>query len=123
MTEPKAVLPSFDGLEVVAFESRHAAEMATLISKFGGVPRVAPALREVPLAENVAAFRFGEALFARRLDAVIFLTGVGTRRLVEVLETRYSREMIIAAFEQSHGRRPWAQTRKGPARVTRADYD
>ncbi len=100
MTEPKAVLPSFDGLEVVAFESRHAAEMATLISKFGGVPRVAPALREVPLAENVAAFRFGEALFARRLDAVIFLTGVGTRRLVEVLETRYSREMIIAALSR-----------------------
>ena len=96
MTEPS--IPNLEGLEVVAFESRRAPEMAALISRLGGVPRIAPALREVPLEENEAAFAFGEALFAGRLDAVIFMTGVGARRLIEVLETRHAREKIVQAL-------------------------
>ncbi len=100
MTGTLAAQANFGGLEVVAFESRHAQEMASLITRFGGVPRVAPALREVPLEENAAALAFGAALFAGKLDAVIFMTGVGTRRLVEVLETRHPREEIVKALER-----------------------
>jgi len=100
MTEAIADRASFDGMEVVAFEGRHAAEMASLISKFGGVPRGAPALRETPLEENAAAFAFGEALFAPRLDAVIFMTGVGTRRLMAVLEIRYPQEKVVQALSK-----------------------
>ncbi len=85
----------FGGLEVVTFESRRAQEMATLISRYGGVPMVAPAMREVPREENSAAFAFAEKLLAGKLDAIIFMTGVGTRRLIDVLETRYSRETVI----------------------------
>jgi uroporphyrinogen decarboxylase len=98
MTETTAASANFEGLSVVTFESRRGREMATLISRFGGVPRVAPALREVPLEENVAAFEFGEALLAGRIDAIVFMTGVGTRRLFEVLETRHSRESIVDAL-------------------------
>ena len=98
VTEPTAIPGSFEGLEVVAFESRLAAEMATLITKFGGVPRVAPAMRETPLEENAPAFVFGEALLAHRLDALICMTGVGTRRLIEVLEKRFPREAILEAL-------------------------
>jgi uroporphyrinogen decarboxylase len=100
MTEAKQDRASFDGMEVAAFESRHAAEMATLISTFGGVPRVAPALRETPLEENAAAFNFGMELLARRLDAVIFMTGVGTRRLMALLETQYPRDKIVEALSE-----------------------
>ncbi|MGD0227217.1 MAG: uroporphyrinogen decarboxylase [Terriglobia bacterium] len=89
---------NFEGLEVVAFESRLAREMAVLIARFGGVPRVAPALQEAPLAENAAALEFGAELFAGRLDAVIFMTGVGTRRLFDVMETRYDREKVVQAL-------------------------
>lgn len=89
---------TFDGLEVVAFESRLSKEMATLISRLGGVPRVAPSMREAPLDENPAAFVFAEKLFAGQLDAVIFMTGVGARALVEALETRYPREKIVSAL-------------------------
>ena len=85
-------------MEVVTFESRRAPEMAALITRFGGIPRVAPALREAPLEENAAALAFGTALFAGRLDAVIFMTGVGTRRLIEVLETRHARDKIVQAL-------------------------
>ena len=98
MTETTPASTNFDGLEVVAFESRRAPEMAALIARFGGVPRVAPALREAPLEEDAAALAFGTALFAGRLDAVIFMTGVGTRRLLEVLETRHARDKIVQAL-------------------------
>ena len=98
MTGTSATGANFGGLEVVAFESRLAKEMAALINKYGGVPRVAPALQEAPLAENAAALEFGEVLLAGCLDAVIFMTGVGTRRLFDVLETRYDREKILQAL-------------------------
>jgi len=98
MTETSASSGNFEGLEVVAFESRHAREMAALISRFGGIPRVAPALREAPLEEDAAALAFGADLFAGQLDAVIFMTGVGTRRLFEALETRHSQEKIVQAL-------------------------
>ncbi len=98
MTETTPASTNFDGLEVVAFESRRAPEMAALIARFGGVPRVAPALREAPLEEDAGALAFGTALFAGRLNAVVFMTGVGTRRLLEVLETRHARDKIVQAL-------------------------
>ncbi len=82
MTETAATRANFEGLNVVAFESRRGREMAALITRFGGVPQVAAALREVALEENAAAFAFGETLFAGHLDAVIFMTGVGGQAVV-----------------------------------------
>jgi uroporphyrinogen decarboxylase len=100
MTDTAGARATFEGLEVVAFESRHAPEMAALIARCGGVPRVAPALREAPLEEDAAALALGTELFAGRLHAVIFMTGVGTRRLFEVLETRYAQEKIVQALTE-----------------------
>ncbi len=88
-------------MTVAAFESRRAGEMAALITNFGGVPLVAPSVREVPLKANPAAFDFAERLFAGKIDAVICLTGVGTRTLLEVLQTRYDRDEIVQAFTRT----------------------
>jgi len=88
----------FGGLVVAAFESRRTKEMAALIANSGGVPEVAPSMREIPLEENPAAFAFAERLFQGKLDAVVFMTGVGTETLVQVLETRYPRERIVRAL-------------------------
>jgi uroporphyrinogen decarboxylase len=74
--------------------------MAALIRNLGGVPVTAPSLREVPLAENPAAFAFGEALLGGEIDAVLFLTGVGTRQLIDVLETRFSRDEVLVALNR-----------------------
>ena len=90
--------PSFENLTVAAFESRRAAEMAALISNLGGVPLVAPSVREIPLDNNSAAFVFAEKLLAGELDAVIFMTGGGTRTLFEALEARYARDEIVRAL-------------------------
>jgi uroporphyrinogen-III synthase len=73
----------------MAFESRRASEIETLIRKQGGDPFVAPSMREMPLEANPEAFAFGERLFAGEFDMVILLTGVGTRYLDRVLSTRY----------------------------------
>jgi uroporphyrinogen decarboxylase len=94
------LLPSFDGLEVAAFESRHSAEMATLISRYRGVPRVAPSMREVPLEANTVAFTFAEELLAGHFNAVIFTTGVGAQTLIETLETQYERDRVIRALSE-----------------------
>lgn len=95
MTNESGSKPSFEGLEVAAFESRRAQEIATLISRCGGVPRVGPSMREVPLEENPAAFDFAEKLLAGKIQGVVFMTGVGARTLFEALQSRYAIEEIV----------------------------
>ena len=46
-------------------------------------------MREVPLENNPEAFAFVERLFRGEFDMVIFLTGVGSRLLSQVIETRW----------------------------------
>ena len=92
---------SFQGLRVLAFESRRAGELATLIATFGGHPLTAPAVREVPLESNAEALAFGAALLAGGFDAVVFLTGAGARALVAALEPRYPGEAIVAALSRT----------------------
>ena len=83
---------------MVAFESRMAAQMRTLITRYGGDPLVAPSMREVPLKENDDIFKFGERLHAVEVDLIILLTGVGTRTMLNVLDTRWAREQTINAL-------------------------
>jgi uroporphyrinogen-III synthase len=92
------VSPGFDGLRVAAFESRMADDMARLIERYGGHPLVAPSMREVPLEHNTEVLRFGEGLLAGSIDMLILLTGVGTRVMMDVLETRHSRDALLAAL-------------------------
>src|SRR6266852_6067817 len=94
-------MQSFHGLRVLALESRRATELAALITTYGGQPLVAPALREVPLESNTAALDFADALTRGEFDVVIFLTGAGTRALVNVIEPLYSREAFAAALART----------------------
>jgi uroporphyrinogen-III synthase len=91
----------FAGFRVVAFESRMADEMGTLIRRYGGAPLVSPALREVPLENNAEALQAGERLMAGHFEMVILLTGVGTRTWVEILQTRYQLESIKTALART----------------------
>ena len=80
---------SFDGLRVLSLESRRAPEIERLIRAQGGIPFVAPSMREVPLENNPEAFAFAERVFRGEFDMVVFLTGVGSRLLNQVIETRW----------------------------------
>jgi uroporphyrinogen-III synthase len=96
-----AAAPGFEGLRVLALESRRAAELAALISAFGGRPLVAPALREVPRESNTEALDFAAALVRGEFDVVVFLTGAGTRALVSVIEPTCPRETFTAALART----------------------
>jgi uroporphyrinogen-III synthase len=90
----------FDGLRVLAFESRRAQEIATLIRKQGGEPFVAPSMREVPIERHDEAFDFGARLLRGEFDGIILLTGAGTRLLWKALLTRYAEEDLKAALRR-----------------------
>jgi uroporphyrinogen-III synthase len=106
----------FDGMRVLALESRRAPEIAKLIRASGGEPTVAPAMREIPLESNQEALRFAASLFAGEFDLVIFLTGVGIRRLTEIVESQYDRARFVEALRQvkvaSRGPKPNAALRE-----------
>ena len=90
----------FNGLRVLALESRRAVEMAELIRRQGGDPFVAPSMREVPLEADEATARFAERLYAGEFDMMVLLTGVGTRQLNRLLGPRFGealRSLTIAA--------------------------
>ena len=97
----ESATPSFEGLCVLALESRRAKEVAALISTYGGRPLVAPALREVPLDSNTEALDFASALVGGEFDIVIFLTGVGTRALVNAIGRRYTRDAFVEALART----------------------
>jgi uroporphyrinogen-III synthase len=95
------VAVGFNGLTVAAFESRMETEIVRLIVRNGGIPRVAPALREIPLDDNSAALKFGVRLTTERVDLLILLTGVGTTALFDLLKTRYPWPSIVVALKQT----------------------
>lgn len=91
-------MPSFQGLRVAAFESRNAGEMGRLIERFGGEPHVSPSLREAPLDDNRAAIEFAHQLITGQIDCVVFLTGVGFRQLLEVVQRHLDRQRFLDAL-------------------------
>jgi len=91
---------SLQGLKIISFESRRAAEIAELIRRYGGEPFVAPSMREVPLEENRAVLELVPDLEAGKLDLLILMTGVGTRTLNQVLLTQFSHERVVAALRR-----------------------
>jgi uroporphyrinogen-III synthase len=93
----------FHGLRVLSLESRMATEIARLIERHAGTPLVVPALREIPipLQDNGAVFRFGVKLILRQIDILILMTGVGTKALFEILQTRYPLAELIEALRKT----------------------
>jgi uroporphyrinogen-III synthase len=89
---------SFDGLRVLSLESRRAVEVAKLIRTYGGEPFVVPAMREIPLQSNRQALAFADDLLAKKVDLVIFFTGVGVRALLDIVQTKHDREQFLAAL-------------------------
>lgn len=95
------------GQVVAVFESRRANEMARLVERHGGVPIVAPTMKEVPLVAGPEVRAFAEALRRRELDAVLLLTGVGTRALVaalaDVMAAEEFRDALLALHTFARG--------------------
>ena len=112
---------TFDGLCVLALESRRAREIAKLITNLGGVPIVAPSVREVPPASNAEALEFARKLAAGQIEMVIFTTGVGVKALASAVENVCSREALAKYLNEvvvvARGPKPAAALRALGVRV------
>jgi uroporphyrinogen-III synthase len=75
--------------------------MAELIRNYGGEPIVAPSMRELPLDQNTAALEFLRDLEAGKVDVVIFLTGGGTRTLIEAVSSVYPPARVAQALRRA----------------------
>ena len=92
---------NFHGLRVLSLESRRAKEVEKLIRTYGGEPTVVPAMREVGLESNGQVFEFAERLIAGEFDAVIFMTGVGVRAMVDIVATKMDRKQFLDALRKT----------------------
>ena len=92
---------TFNGRTVLALESRRAKEIAALIETFGGQPLVAPAMREVPRDSDDDALALAAGIVRGDFDAVIFLTGVGIRALLEAVDRAGTRAPLVAALRET----------------------
>jgi uroporphyrinogen-III synthase len=94
--------PSFSGLTVLVLESRRARELAAIVASYGGRAIVAPAMRELPLESNVEAVAFADALVRGEFDAVVWLTGVGARALLAIVDhVGRGREPFLEALRRT----------------------
>lgn len=118
---------SFDGLRVLSLESRRAKEVAKLIRTYGGEPFVVPAMRELPLGSNRQALEFADNLMQGKFDLVIFMTGLGVRTLLDIVQTKHNREEFLEALRAvrvaARGPKPQAALRElnVPVAVTAAE--
>ncbi len=107
---------AFEGKRVLALESRRAAEIAELIRRQGGVPFVAPSMREVPVDQNRALSDFAERLFAGDFEMMVLFTGVGTRQLNRALSEAYHESAFSDALRRltlaARGPKPVAALRE-----------
>ena len=89
---------TFAGLRVASLESRRAAEIESLITRFGGVAQVAPSMREVAPGINPEAIDFANRLMTGQIDVVLFLTGTGIRHLMSQLDRQVDRQRFLASL-------------------------
>ena len=87
-----------DGMRIATLEARMTGALASLISKRGGEPLCAPALREAPLdcAEDVRYLL--DKLESEELDVVVFQTGVGARALFKEADRQGGLPFLLSAL-------------------------
>lgn len=115
--EPEEARPGgLGGARVALLEGRMGAELAQLVRRHGGVPVLAPAVREVPLDAAAAVQSMIERLEGGGIDVVLFLTGVGADALFTAAElTGRVRELsagLSSATTVCRGHKPRAALRR-----------
>ena len=91
----------FNGISVTSFESRRSGEMRKLISYHGGIPTVAPSMRELPDFESPEVGEFAESLFSGDVDVLVLMTGVGTRILSDMIAKSSGEEKYVKALRST----------------------
>lgn len=91
---------SFKGLRVLSLESRRAKEVEKLIRTYGGEATVVPALRKIGLDSNEETIKFANRLIRGEFDLIVFLTGIGVRALVDLVQTQVNKDEFLEALRK-----------------------
>jgi uroporphyrinogen-III synthase len=75
-------------------------EMASLVKRHGGVPYSAPVLQEIYLKDSPEVQKLIGDICAGTVDAVVLLTGVGTRALIQSAASMGREEEFIHCLDQ-----------------------
>jgi uroporphyrinogen-III synthase len=94
-------MPGLRGRTVAILEARRSAEIARLIERQGGIPYVAPILREVPIEDDTEVRHWLDRLAAGDFGVVIFLTGVGCKALLDKADERGQLEAVHEALSRT----------------------
>jgi uroporphyrinogen-III synthase len=86
-------------------------ELASLVRRQGGEPRVGPALRETAVDAAAPVGELIDALAAGEVEVVVFLTGVGAKGLFAEAERLGRLPELLGLLQQttnvSRGQKPW----------------
>ncbi len=112
---------SLRGRTIAITEARRALELSSLITKLGGVPYSAPAVREIPRRDLQPALEVLDRICRHRVAAIIFLTGVGTRAFFALAGEAGKREALLKTlqgmFVAARGPKPIAVLRDAGVRI------
>jgi uroporphyrinogen-III synthase len=107
---------NFDGLRVLSLESRRAEAMEQLIQRYGGIPFVAPSVKEIPFEQHDEVYAWAERLFAGEFDLLVLMTGAGFTFLRDIVAERFPAAAFTAALRRiaivSRGPKPAAVLRE-----------
>ena len=115
-------MAELDGMRVATLEARMTGALASMISKRGGEPVCAPALREAPLdcADDVGYLL--DRLAGNSIDVVVFQTGVGARALFAEADRQSRLDELLDALRSittvCRGPKPTAALRQAKVQVS-----
>jgi uroporphyrinogen-III synthase len=108
-------MDSLKGARVALLEARMTGEMADLVRRYEGDPYSVPAVREAPREGGQGEF-FIDALLHKKLQIVIFFTGVGVTALLREAEHSNQLPDVLSALRDvtviSRGPKPAAVLRR-----------
>ena len=97
-------------------------ELARLVERHGGVPVLAPALREVTTDASEPVATLVQELAAGRVDIVVFMTGVGAAALFKEAERQGKLDDLVGALQRTtnvtRGQKPWRPMKERGVPIT-----
>lgn len=126
MSEIPAPVPlpegALGGARIGILEGRMTSELARLVERHGGVPVLAPALREVTISASDEVATLVRELAAGRIDIVVFMTGVGAAALFAEAERQGLLDDLVRALQHTvnvtRGQKPWRPMKERGVPVT-----
>lgn len=93
-------MESLKGARVALLEARMTDEMADLVRRYEGEPYNVPAVREVPLQGGEQAKAFIDALTQRKINIIVFFTGVGANALLQEAERQGQLSTVLSVLRE-----------------------